>query len=427
MFKKPSLVTVFLVVFIGLLGFSFILPLVPFFGDRYGLSDAVIGLLIAAFSTAQLIGTPLLGRLSDVHGRKPILAISAVGTTVALVVFGLADPIGRWAAEAFGLADPVPLIVGILFASRIVDGLTGGNISVAQAYITDETTPEERSKGLALIGVAFGLGFIFGPATSGFLASQFGLSVPAFVAAGISLVSLGLILFKLPESLSEEERAANLSAADTGSALSLSAIRQALNKPLVGSLIATTFFFLLAFALLQGVFVLYALRRFGINETQAGLFLTYVGVIAVIVQGGLVGPLTDRISEWKLIVACTAIMGVSLLGWALAGSIAAVLVVLTGVAFSGGLMNTILRSTITKVADKRDAGSVLGVQSSAESLTRAISPVLGGWLIGAFGTAAPGILGFVELMLLLPFVYVWFIKRREGVGVLSVTEGAADR
>ncbi|NDJ36925.1 MAG: MFS transporter [Chloroflexi bacterium] len=411
--KNPRLLTIFLIVFTGILGFSFILPLVPYYGDAYGLSDAMIGLLVASFPAAQFIGTPVLGRLSDRHGRRPILMVSVTGTVLSLIVFGLSAPIGTWLAETvFTGAGTTTMIVIVLFASRIMDGLTGGNISVAQAYITDETTEENRASGLALVGVAFGLGFVFGPATGGFLSTQFGLAIPALVAAGISTISLLLVILVLPESLPVEERADDLGEAQPDRRLNLDALRIALSKPLVGALLGTTFFFLLAFAILQGIFTLYALRRFGVNEQQAGLLLTYVGIISIIVQGGLIKPLTKVFDDFQLIVGCTGLMAVSLLGWGLAGSIPALLVVLAGVAASGGMMNVILRSALTKVTARSETGGVLGIQSALESLTRALGPAVGGWMLATLGTWAPGIFSGIELLILLPVVYVVFIVKR---------------
>lgn len=178
--KNKPLFSIFLIVFIDMLGFGLILPLLPYYAETFGASDTVIGLLVASYAAAQLIGAPLLGRLSDRFGRRPILLISLVGTLLGFLLLGFASTLF------------------ILFAARILDGITGGNISVAQAYISDVTNSKNRAKGLGMIGAAFGLGFIIGPATGGLL-SQWGYAVPAFAAAGLVAINLLMVALWLPD------------------------------------------------------------------------------------------------------------------------------------------------------------------------------------------------------------------------------------
>ena len=205
--SRNKLGTIFLIVFVDLLGFGLILPLLPFYAEQYGAGKILIGLLVASYAAAQFLGAPVLGRLSDIHGRRPILLLSIAGTAAGFVLLGAAVPLAHWIEGVFGLQAAMTnaLVVGILFFSRILDGLTGGNISVAQAYITDITTRETRAKGLGLIGAAFGLGFIIGPAAGGLL-SNFGFAVPAYAAAALATLNLTAVFFFLTESLSEERR-----------------------------------------------------------------------------------------------------------------------------------------------------------------------------------------------------------------------------
>ncbi len=186
---RKLLFSILLVVFIDLLGFSLILPLLPYYAETFNASKFVTGLLIAVYALMQLIGAPILGRLSDRYGRRPILLISVFGTFIGFMLFGFATTL--W----------------MLFAARMLDGLTGGNLSVAQAYISDVTDAKNRAKGLGLIGAAFGIGFIIGPVTGGIL-SQYGYNVPAFVAAGLSLINFIVIYAWLPESLTKEKTGA---------------------------------------------------------------------------------------------------------------------------------------------------------------------------------------------------------------------------
>ncbi|MBK8823558.1 MAG: MFS transporter [Anaerolineales bacterium] len=185
--NNKRLFSIILVVFIDLLGFSLILPLLPYYAETFSANQTTTGILIASYAVMQLIGAPILGRLSDRFGRRPVLLLSVFGTFLGFLLLGFANSL--W----------------MLFASRILDGLTGGNLSVAQAYISDVTDEKSRSKGLGMIGAAFGLGFIIGPVTGGLL-SQWGYAVPAFAAAAISFINLILIYAWLPESLTEEKR-----------------------------------------------------------------------------------------------------------------------------------------------------------------------------------------------------------------------------
>lgn len=380
---NKKLFSIILVVFIDLLGFSLILPLLPYYAKSFHANATVTGLLVASYAAAQLIGAPVLGRLSDRYGRRPILLASVLGTFVGFLLLGIANAL--W----------------MLFASRIIDGITGGNLSIAQAYITDVTSPKERAKGLGMIGAAFGLGFIIGPATGGLL-SQWGYAVPALAAAGLSFVNLVLIYAWLTESLPPERRNAAL---EQRPAVNLSALLVALKRPFTGSLLMTRFFFGVAFATFQTVFSLYTLTKFGLSGAQTGYILAYVGVLSVITQGFLVGWISKRVREDILIVACVALMAASLLGWALASSVVALLIILVPTAFSGGLLNTLLSSTLTKAIDAKETGGILGLSASIESATRIIAPVAGGVLLQQLGTWAPG--AFSALLMAGLLIYVW--------------------
>lgn len=410
--NNKQLGTIILIVFIDILGFSLILPLVPFYTDRYGASDAVTGLLVASYAAAQLIGAPLLGRLSDRFGRRPILLVSIAGTAIGFLIFGLADPIGQALSGSLGQEGLVnTLIIGVLFFARILDGLTGGNLSVAQAYITDVTTSAERARGLGLVGVAFGLGFIVGPAAGGLL-SSFGLALPSFVAAGVASLNLLLVFLLLPESTTAERRAAAV-AGPRRPSLSIQALVEALRRPLVGTLLSTTFLFNLPFAMLQTVFSLYALRRFELGPTQTALILTYVGVLSVLVQGVLIAPLTKRFGEANLMIAAVGVMAGGLALWAIAPAPWFVLLALAPVAAAGGIMNVSLRSSITKAVTAQEYGGTLGLQTAFESMTRVLGPALGGWLIGTLGTGAPGLFGALLLLALWPFLGSGIHRNRE--------------
>ncbi len=372
--NRKSLFSILLVVFIDLLGFSLILPLLPYYAETFNATKFQTGLLIAVYALMQLIGAPILGRLSDRFGRRPILLVSIFGTFLGFVLFGFATSL--W----------------MLFVARILDGITGGNLSVAQAYISDVTDAQNRAKGLGLVGAAFGIGFIIGPVTGGLL-SQYGYNIPAFVAAGLALLNFIVIYAWLPESLTAEQR--QQMNTQQRPAITLEALLAALKRPFTGSLLITRFFFSLAFSIFQTIFSLYALAKFNLTARDTGLVLTYVGVLSVIVQGFLVGRLTARFRDDVLIAFAVALMTVSLIGWALAPSVFWLLVILTPTALSGGILNTLLSSTLTKAVDPQEIGGILGLAASIESSTRIIAPILGGALLERVGAWSPGAFGAV--------------------------------
>ncbi len=394
--KNRKLATIFAIVFIDLLGFSLILPLVPFYAETFGANAIVTGFLVASYAAAQLFGAPLLGRMSDRFGRRPVLLISILGTIVGFVLLGIANTL--W----------------VLFASRMIDGLTGGNISVAQAYIADISEPKDRSRNFGLIGAAFGLGFIIGPAAGGLLSNvgagigivnniHWQFALPAFVAAVLATLNWIAVYFFLPESLSGDRRAQL--AARPRQEFSLQNLRAAFQRPLVGPLLYTRFFFSMAFSTFQTIFPLFALTRLGLEAAQTAFVLTYVGVLAVLVQGVLIGKITERFAEEKLLFWCMLIMTGGLVGWALTPTVPVLLIVLAPLAFAGGVLNTVINSALTKSVAPEEIGGTLGISSALESATRAIAPSAGGILLGSLGAWAPGIAAAAITSWLATFVW----------------------
>ncbi len=381
---RNRLAIIFVIVFVDLLGFSLILPLLPYYAQTFGADAFVTGLLVASYAVAQLIGAPALGRLSDRIGRRPVLLISIGGTFVGFLLLGFAGAL--W----------------MLFVSRIIDGLTGGNLSVAQAYITDVSDPKNRAKALGMIGAAFGLGFIIGPAVGGAL-SAYGYAVPALAAATLSFVNLTSVFFLLPESLTAERRATM--AEQKRPPFTLGALWNALSRPRVGPLLHTRFFFGLAFATFQTIFALYAQYRLGLTAQTTGFVLAYVGLLSVLVQGLAIGRLTARFNEAQLILSSSILMAFSLLGWAFAPSLLALLIVLIPTSYAGGVLSTVLNSTLTKAVYPEEIGGVLGLAASVDSLTRVIAPSAGGFLLQALGAWAPGIFGALVMAWVASFVW----------------------
>lgn len=383
MARNRQLSSIFLIVFIDLLGFSLILPLLPYYAETFGASPFMTGLLVAVYAAAQLIGAPLLGRLSDRIGRRPVLLVSIAGNLFGFVILALANNLE------------------MLFLARILAGLTGGNISVAQAYISDVTDESNRAKGLGLIGAAFGLGFIIGPAIGGIL-SQWGFAVPALLAAGLSLVNWLLVWRWLPESLTPQKRA-ELSIQARPS-FSFRLLLRTLRLPVVGPLLHVRFFYGLAFTLLTTIFPLFAQMRFNLDSASTGYVLAYVGLLSTITQGFLIGRLTKRFTETNLIFWSTLILTLAMLGWAFAPDIPTLLVVMAPVSMAGGVLNTVINSALSKSVTPSEVGGTLGLSSSLEALTRVISPSVGGLMLERLGTAAPGLFSAAILALLVIYI-----------------------
>ncbi|MBN1246999.1 MAG: MFS transporter [Anaerolineae bacterium] len=389
---KRRLALVFGFVFVDLLGYSLILPLLPYYADTFGATLTLVGLLGTSNALAQLVAAPIIGRLSDKYGRRPMLIFSIAGTVVSFLLLGLARTLP------------------VLFLSRVLDGLLGGNISLARAYITDVTDEKNRSKGLGIIGAAFGLGFIIGPAMGGFL-SRFGFNVPAFVAAGLSFANLIGVLLWLPESLTAERRAAMHKAAS--SRFNLRTLVNALDRPCAGPLLHVLLFYSLAFTLFQSNFALFTKERLGLEAQATSFILTYVGLLSVLVQGVAVGRLTDRFSERQLIVVSAIILALSLTAWAFVPNVPALLVVLAPIALSGGVLNVALTSQLTKSVYRDEVGGTLGLSSSLQTLAQIVSPGLGGLLLDTLGTWSVGVLAGLVM------AWTLSVARRR---VLSISE-----
>ena len=410
--KTARLINIFIVVFVDLLGFSLILPLLPYYAEKFGATPAVIGLLTASYAAASLVGAPLMGRLSDRFGRRLILLLSVAGTFVGFLLLAFAEPIGHSLASLAASTAINVFVLGVLFLSRSVDGLTGGNITVAQAYISDITDEKNRAKGLGLIGAAFGLGFIIGPAVGGLL-SKFGYSVPALVAAGLSFLNLISIFFFLPESLTEERRLAMRG--QKRPPFTLKALSVALNRPKVGPLLHVRFFFALAFSMFQSIFSLYAAYKLHLTSQTTGYVLAYVGLLSVLVQGVGVGLVTKRFRENAIIITSMWLMVFGLAGWAITPNLPVLLVVMLPLSLGGGMLNTVINSAITKAVTREEIGGTLGISTSLESVSRVIAPSAGGFLLQNLGAWAPGVVSAALMLWAVYFAYRRIIRVKPSI------------
>ena len=448
-FKK--ILPVFIIVLIDLLGLTIIIPLMPLYATSFGASAFTIGVLGAAYPVMQFLGAPLLGRLSDRYGRKPVLLISQLGTLVGFLILGFANAL--W----------------LLFLARLLDGLSGANIYTAQAVITDSTTEKTRTQALGLLGAAFGLGFIVGPiiAFVSLALSGNNYHAPAFVAAAFSALSILLTWFWLTET----RPAALRGAAGAERARSLQSVVRTTIASQVGLLLVLTFAKQIAFGGFEQLLPLFTLSRLGLNASGNAMIFVFVGVIVVVVQGGLVGVWSRRLGDRRLVYLglATLALGLSLTAltprqpvpWysqaALTAELAAsgdfrtqanpttgtvpvalpddtgngwiglgwILLAMVPASIGGGLLQPSLNSLITKRVRSDEIGSMLGLSASALSAANVVAPLLGGALFQWLGPSAPFLAGGLLLALLLLAAGQWVKPGREEQAPPGLARGAA--
>jgi DHA1 family tetracycline resistance protein-like MFS transporter len=354
--QRSPLFVLYLTVFIDLMGFGIVIPILPLYAQDFHATPLAIGWLTGIYSGMQIIFTPILGRLSDRFGRRPVLLISIAGTAVGFVLMGMAQSLT------------------LLFVARILAGITGGNISIPQAYIADVTAPEKRSHAMGMIGAAFGLGFTFGPLIGGVM-SQISYGAPFFFAAALSVVNAVLIYLLLPESLSREHRAKPHEEASTAEVF-----RHGRGAMFV--LVVATYFFLIAgFAIMTTLFALFTARRFGYDAHANGYLFGFVGLVSVIVQGGLIGRLVKKFGEVALTRAGMILTTVSLALLPLANNLTVLLLVCAGLSVGSGIASPPLSGLASQMIERTWQGRALGVMQSAGSTGRLIGPLIGGWLL----------------------------------------------
>jgi DHA1 family tetracycline resistance protein-like MFS transporter len=374
--SRPLLV-IFLTVFVNLVGFGIIIPLLPFYAETFGASPVVIGFLFAAFSLAQLVAAPILGVLSDRFGRRPVLIFSLIGTAVSFVMLAMAQSLF------------------MLFAARIIDGLSGGNITIARAYIADVTEPDERAKAFGFLGAAFGLGFIVGPGLAG-LFSHISYTAPIWAAVVVTLMATVMAAVWLPETVHR------------GSAVTVSPLRalpDVLRRRNLRPLLLADFVYWSSFALCTTTFALFASRRFGFDVAHTGYVLAGFGLLGVIVQAGLVGVVARRLGVTRTLLVGLVIASA---GWtlvALSGSVPVFLLSLIPAGIGVGLCNAAIVTLVSHSASREEQGAMQGAAGALESLGRAIGPVWGHGTLqrfgegSAYGTAALAFLATMVLML----------------------------
>ena len=417
------------IVFIDLMGLTILIPVLPYYALSFNAGPAVIGLLGTAYPLMQLVGGPILGSLSDRFGRKPVLAVAQVGTFCSLLLLGFANAL--W----------------IVFLARILDGITGANISTVQSAITDVTTPKTRSQGLGLVGAAFGMGFIFGPAISGIALAASGnnYSAPAFVAAGFAFVSILLTTFVFKETLPPEKRG-DESKKERG--LAFGRMAAAIRRPVIGILFALILLQQIVFGAFQLMFAPFTLSRLGLNSTGNTIAFVFIGVLLTVVQGGLIGPLTRRFGERNLIVGGLALVSLGLLMMVLvpqqvvpwysqdaliaelqqsavpiedtgsqldllpeegnSGYLGLIILLLSQIPIAVGIgsLQPSINSLLTQSVSPREVGGILGISAAFASLGTVLGPLWGGAAFDFIAPIAPFLIGSILLAALVPVAYL---------------------
>ena len=395
--NKASLSVIFVTIFIDLMGFGILIPILPTFASKeLGISDFGIGAIIAVFSLMQFIFNPVYGRLSDRIGRRPVILATQSITVIAYLLFAF--------SHNFAL----------LFVSRLLAGLGGSNIGAAQAYIADITTKEERSKGMGLIGAAFGLGFIFGPVI-GALLSKYSYSVAGYGAAGFSFLALVFAFFKLPESLKEKKSEGKFQFRIFDFAFTKKVI---LHSP-VGFLIIIFFFIIFSFANIYGTYALLGYKVFHFSDQQNGMLFGISGVVGVMIQAGFIRMLTKKFADRTsvLIGLVFTVFGLGLIPYG--GNFLGEAIVISLVAIGTGILQPIIPAMISKYSPEDQQGAILGVNQSISAFARVLGPLWGGFSFHYLGYQFPFLTGgfFTFIILIVAYFKLNPEKLKAGLSV----------
>jgi DHA1 family tetracycline resistance protein-like MFS transporter len=358
--------TVFVTVLLDLIGFGMILPILPFYAETFHAGRVTIGLVFASYSLAQLVGAPLLGRLSDRFGRRPLMLISIAGSVAAHLLFATAGS------------------VAMLLVARGLSGIAAANYGIAQAYLADVTPPAERSRAMGLVGAAFGLGFVIGPAAGGLL-GRLGITAVPYAAAALSAVNLLLAAATLRESLPPAARGAVrgrpiFGVADLGRIWRDARLR---------GLMLLFFLVMLCFSLMEATLALFCQAAFGFGPRATSGLFTYVGVVLVVVQGGLLGRLVRRFGDRRLILAGILLMALGLLLLPVPPGAAWLALTLGLLAAGSGVHNPSISALLTRLSPAGTQGETIGVSRSAGALARVAGPLAGTWIFATAGPAWP--------------------------------------
>ncbi len=385
--RRRAFATIFLTILLDLIGFGMILPLLPFYAQRFDATPLQIGVLFSSYSLAQLVFAPLLGRLSDRKGRRPLLLVSICGSAIAYLLF----------AQAGSFA--------VLLLARTLSGIAAANYGIAQAYIADITAPEERSRAMGLVGAAFGLGFVLGPALGGLLA-RFGASAVPLSAAALSALNFLIALTWLPESLGREVRGRS----QDRPWLDVDALRGLWRDVPLRGLMLLFFLVMLGFSMMEATLALFCQSRFGFGVAETSWLFAYVGVVLVVIQGGLIGPLARRFGERRLILGGILLMGLGLGLLAVAPALWLLASGLGLLALGSGLHNPSTLALLSRLTRAESQGGTIGLSRSFGALARTLGPPAGTWIFGAAGPSWP--FWAAGGVMLVAWLIAWDLLRR---------------
>ena len=386
---------VFLVVVIDLIGFGIIIPLLPFFGEYFNASPEIIGCLMATYSAGQLLTAPLWGRLSDKIGRRPVLLVSLFGLSLSYLLMSSAQNLLS------------------LFIARALGGLMAGNISAAFAYVADITTPQNRAKGMGLIGAAFGIGFIIGPAIGGILAgsdpAHANYQMPALIAAIASGLAFVISLIFLSESLTPEMRFSRLNEPTTKI---FDMFRQAISQKELRVLLIVSFLVIFVFASLESMFPIWSRRAMAWGPEQTGYLFAFVGIISAIIQGGFLGFLTKLFGEIRLIIMGTLILAIGMALVPLSNSVELLTCTMALVAIGFSLVSPSLNTAISLRSSATEQGQVMGITRSVTTFSRILGPAWAGLIFGSVGKNWPFFLSALIMVFVLALlINIWRPKK----------------
>jgi len=364
-------------VFIDLMGFSIIIPLVNYLVEDLNGDILHVGLLISSYSFAQFIFLPIWGRLSDRYGRRPIIIFGLAGSTLSFAIFGLADP-------ALGLSSNMTLLFGILLCSRVVQGVANANLAAAYAYIADITPPEQRAKGMGHLGAIFGLGFILGPAIGGTI-GQWHIWLAAAFAAALSGVNLIAALRWLPESLPPENRTLTKPPVKEAIRITLGFFR----TPVLGLLLGVFALFMLSFSVIFGIYIEFVKDELHGGLMEAGLLFAYMGFVSLVVQGWMVEPFVKHSGELDTTRFGLALMGVGIALTPASWNLISLAAITTIFSVGSGMIQPTINSLISRAVGPKQQGAVLGLSQSLGALSRAIGPATGAVVWTLWGYATP--------------------------------------
>jgi len=391
--NKSALSLIFLTVFIDLLGFGILIPILPAFATKVlGVDEAAIGIAIASYSFIQFIFNPVLGKLSDKYGRKPVIVFCLIVNALGYVIFAFTSS------------------YLLLLLSRVVAGIGGSSISVAQAYIADVTTKENRSKGMGLIGSAFGLGFVFGPLIGGYLA-EYGYMVTGLAAGGFSLIAFVVTLLFLPESLTKSEESISEKQIIKRKLIDFEALKKVFSEPGRAVFIILFFILVFSFANIYGTFALLGIQVYGFTDLQNGYIFGITGLTSAIVQGGLIGYIDKLFSRQNILKTGSLIISASLALIPYGGTFLGLAIISVFLSIGNGLLQPTLLSLISDVTPDNEQGVTLGVNQSLSSLARVLGPLWGGFAFEFLGYPFPFLTG-AAFMFLVVLATIFYIPKR---------------